>query len=74
MSNVIKTDINTIRRLPITMVIVDKDDLFVGGVDGLPVGTTVDATVDGLSLGTIDGDRPIACTEEDSSQMGVDPG
>ena len=56
------------------MIIVDKDDLFVGGVDGLPVGTSVDATVDGLRVGTIVGDRLRACTEEGSSQMGVDPG
>jgi len=52
---------NTTRRIPITMVVVDKDDLIVDGVDGLRVGTTV-------------GDRLKACTEEGSSQMGVDPG
>ena len=52
---------NTTTRIPITMFIVDKDDLIVDGVDGLQVGTTV-------------GDRLKACTEEGSSQMGVDPG
>jgi hypothetical protein len=52
---------NTTTKIPITMVIVDKDDLIVDGVDGLQVGTTV-------------GDRLKACTEEGSSQMGVDPG
>jgi hypothetical protein len=43
------------------MVIVDKDDLVGAAVDGLRVGSTV-------------GDRLRACTEEGSSQMGVDPG
>jgi hypothetical protein len=61
MSKVIDINMNTTTRIPITMVIVDKDDLIVDGVDGLQVGTTV-------------GDRLKACTEEGSSQMGVDPG
>ena len=30
--------------------------------------------VDGLQVGTTFSDRLRACTEEDSSQMGVDPG
>ena len=62
MTIVIDINMNTTRRILITMVIVDIDDLIVDGVDGLRVdGTTV-------------GDRLKACNEEGSSQMGVDPG
>jgi hypothetical protein len=44
--NVVVIDINTTRRIPITMVIVDKDDLI---VDGAKLeGTSVGAVVDGL--------------------------
>jgi len=43
-------------------------------VDGLQVGRTVGALVDGLEVGITVGDRLKACTEEGSSQMGVDPG
>jgi len=43
-------------------------------VDGLRVGRTVGALVDELEVGTTVGDRLKACTEEGSSQMGVDPG
>ena len=38
------------------------------------VDATVGALVDGLQVGTTVGDRLKACTEEGSSQMGVDPG
>ena len=43
-------------------------------VDGLQVSSTVGAADDGLPVGTTVGDRLKACTEEGSSQMGVDPG
>ena len=33
-----------------------------------------DAPIDGLRVGTTVGDRLKVCTEEGSSQMGVDPG
>ena len=43
-------------------------------VDRLKVGNTVGTAVDGLQVGTTVGDRLKACTDEGSSQMGVDPG
>ena len=43
-------------------------------VDRLKVGNTVGTAVDGLQVGTTVGDRLKACTDEGSSQMGVNPG
>jgi len=49
MSKVDETDITTTRRIPITMDIVDKDDLIVDGVEG---------SLDGVSEGTVEYSQP----------------
>jgi hypothetical protein len=47
-------NINTTRRIPITMLIVDKDDLIVDAVDGLEASTTVgDAVDESLNCSTV---------------------
>jgi len=54
MSKVDETDITATRRIPITMDIVDKDDLIVDGMDGSDVGCSVgivDGCVEGWPLG-----------------------
>jgi len=50
MSKVIDININTTRRIPIAVIVVDKDALIVDGIDGLSVVVTVGAAIGGLGV------------------------